>query len=93
MLQHLYTLIICILLLAGCKNSHRNIGISQEKNKTGKEFVPGKNLINQPKQIPPQYCRLGGMIAEVKKTEDNQARGCKIGPCYAVVEIKQIVGY
>ena len=93
MLQHLYTLIICILLLAGCKNSQRNIVISQEKNKTGQKSDPTKISFTQPQPIAPQYCRLIGTLAELQIGEDNQKSRCKIDPCYAMIKIKQVLGY
>ena len=91
--QHLYTLVVCILLLAGCKNTQQKIANSAKNDKIEQKSATNKFSLAKPKQIPPQYCRLIGMIVEVEKIVDKQTRGCKIGPCYAMIKIEQVLGY
>ena len=91
--QHLYTLIICILLLAGCKNTQQKIADSTKNDKIEQKSATNKFSLAKPKQISPQYCRLIGMIVEVEKIVDKQTRGCKNGPCYAMIKIEQVLGY
>ena len=90
---YIIVLIACINMLTGCKNSKSQVAASTKENISDLDLEPTNTTIFKQTNIPPQYCRLTGMIVEVEKIEDNQTRGCKIGPCYAMIKIEQVSGY
>ncbi|MCZ6900604.1 MAG: hypothetical protein O7F74_10230, partial [Bacteroidetes bacterium] len=90
---YIIVLIACFNMLIGCKNSKSQVAASAKENISDLDLEPTNTTFFKQTNIPPQYCRLTGMIVEVEKIEDNQTRGCKKEPCYAIIKIEQVLGY
>ena len=90
---YLIVLIVGLNMLTACKNSKSQVATSTEENISGFGQLKTNTIIRNQTNIPPQYCRLIGMIVEIEKIVDKQTRGCKIGPCYAMIKIEQVLGY
>ena len=90
---YLIVLIVVLNILTACKNSKSQVDTSTEENISDIGLGHTDTTIPNQTNIPPQYCRLIGMIVEVEKIVDKQTRGCKIGPCYAMIKIEQVLGY
>ena len=92
MQPYIIVLIVVFNMLAGCKNSKSQVAASTKENNSDLELARIDPAIHNQSNIPPQYCRISAHVLQVID-DNNQLKHCKKEPCYAMIKIKQVLGY
>jgi hypothetical protein len=91
-MKQLRLVALCALVVGGCCSSEQ----AQTSTTNASETAHRMSALQLVEQIPPNYCRIVGMIVSIDSAQmlsSDTSGPCAKAPCRAIVRVDSVLGY